>query len=69
MKLTKRLTTLFLTLALVLGTSIIALAAPNDDTIAALRAAKVPETYIIQAENYLKTTTLTAEEATAVVSQ
>jgi LPXTG-motif cell wall-anchored protein len=46
-----------------------AFATPNDDAITALKNAKVPETYIIQAQNYLKTTTLTAEESTAVVAQ
>ena len=63
MKLTKKLTTLFLTLALVIGTSVTAFAAPNDDIIAALKSAKVPATYIIQAENYLKTTTITEAQA------
>ena len=37
MKLTKKLTTLFLTLALVIGTSVTAFAAPNDDVIAACK--------------------------------
>jgi hypothetical protein len=69
MKLRRKLTTLLLTLALVVGTSVIAFATPNDDAITALKNAKVPETYIIQAENYLKTTTLTAAESTAVVAQ
>lgn len=69
MRLTKKLTTLFLTLALVIGTSVTAFAAPNDDVITALENAKVPATYIIQAENYLKTTTITAAEATAVISE
>ena len=69
MKFTRKITTLLLTLALVVGTSVTAFATPNDDAITALKNAKVPETYIIQAENYLKTTTLTAEESTAVVAQ
>lgn len=69
MNLLKKLTTLLLTTALVLGTSVIAFAAPNDDVITALNNAKVPATYVIQAENYLKTTTLTANEATSVVAQ
>jgi hypothetical protein len=69
MNLSKKFTTLFLTLALVVGTSITAFAAPNDDTIAALKNAKVPATYIIQAENYLKTNTLTADQSVAVVAQ
>jgi hypothetical protein len=69
MKLTKKLTTLFLTLSLTIGTSIVAFAAPNDDVISSLRNAKVPETYIIQAENYLKTTTLTEAQSTAVIAE
>lgn len=69
MKLTKKLTTLFLTLALAIGTSVVAFAAPNDDVIAALKNANVPATYIIQAENYLKTTTITEAEAASVVSE
>lgn len=69
MKLTKKLTTLFLTLALVIGTSVTAFAAPSDDVITALKNANVPATYIIQAENYLKTTTITEAEATAVIAE
>lgn len=69
MKLSKKLVSLFLTVAFVLGISITAFAAPNDDVIAALENAKVPATYIIQAENYLKTTTLTAAQSTAVIEQ
>jgi hypothetical protein len=69
MKFTKKLTVLFLTLALVVGTTITAFATPNNDILAALKAAKVPETYIIQAENYLKTRTLTAAESSSVVAQ
>jgi uncharacterized protein VirK/YbjX len=69
MNLSKKFTTLFLTLALVVGTSITAFATPNDDTITALKNAKVPATYIIQAENYLKTNTLTADQSVAIVAQ
>lgn len=69
MKLSKKFTTLFLTLALVVGTSITAFATPNDDTINALKNAKVPTTYIIQAENYLKTNTLTAEQSVAIIAR
>ena len=69
MKLTKKIASLFLTAALVVGTTVTAFAAPNDDVIQALKDAKIPQTYIIQAENYLKTTTLTAEQATAVRGQ
>jgi hypothetical protein len=69
MKLSKKITTLFLSAALVLGTSVTALADSNEDVIKALKDAKMPETYIIQAENYLKTRELTAEEASAVKAQ
>lgn len=69
MKLSKKLTTLVLAAGLVLGTSVTAFAAPNDEVISALKAAKVPETYVIQAENYLKTNTLTEAQATAVKTQ
>jgi hypothetical protein len=69
MKLTKKLSTLLLTATLVVSASITAFAAPNDDTITALKNAKLPTTYIIQAENYLKTRTLTADESTAVITQ
>lgn len=69
MKLRKKLVTLALSLSLVLGTSVTAFAAPNDDVIQALKDAKIPQSYITQAENYLKTTTLTAAQATAVQAQ
>lgn len=67
MKLSKKMASLFLTAAIVVGTSVATLAAtPNDDVISALKDAKVPATYLIQAENYLKTTTITADQAAAV---
>lgn len=70
MKLTKKLASLVLACSIVVGTSVTAMAAtPNEDVIAALKAAKVPATYLIQAENYLKTATLTADQATAVKAQ
>ena len=69
MKFTKKLSTLLLALSLTVGTSITAFATPNDDAIAALKNAKVPATYVIQAENYLKTTTLTADQSAAVIAQ
>lgn len=69
MKLSKVLTSLFLTMAIVIGISVTAFAAPNDDVITALKNAKVPATYVIQAENYLKITTLTADQAASVIAQ
>ncbi len=69
MKFTKKLSTLLLALSLTVGTSITAFATPNEDAIAALKNAKVPATYVIQAENYLKTTTLTADQSAAVIEQ
>jgi hypothetical protein len=70
MKLSRKLTSLVLSAALVVGTSVTAFAAtPNEDVLKALKDAKVPATYLIQAENYLKTNTVTAEEAAAVKTQ
>jgi hypothetical protein len=69
MKLSKKLAGLVLTASLVLGTSVTAFAAPNDDVIQALKDAKAPQTYIIQAENYLKTNTITAAQATSVKAE
>jgi len=69
MKLFKKLSTLILTVALVVGTSVTVFAAPNDDVISALTNANLPATYIIQAENYLKTNTLTAAQSSAVVAK
>lgn len=68
MKMHKFAAALILTTLLVLGTVATALAAPNDDVIQALKDAKIPETYIIQAENYLKTHELTEEEVNAVMA-
>lgn len=69
MKMHKIAPTVILIVLLVLSTATTALAAPNDDVIQALKNAKIPETYIIQAENYLKTHELTQEEANAVIAQ
>lgn len=69
MKIAKKFATLILSLCMVLGASSMALAAPNDDVISALKANHVPNDYIIQAENYLKNHTLTASQADAVIAQ
>lgn len=69
MNLGRKLSIMILAVSMLLGTSITVFATPNDDVIAALKAAKVPTTYITQAENYLKTRTLTASEASAVTTQ
>lgn len=70
MKLSKSLTSLVLSASLVIGSSVTAFAGtPNEDVIQALKDAKVPATYLIQAENYLKTTTLTADQAAAVKTE
>jgi hypothetical protein len=69
MKFSKRLTSLFLTATLIVGTSFTVLAAANDDVIKALKDAKVPATYIIQAENYLKTKEITTAQADSIKSQ
>ncbi|HEY8804442.1 MAG TPA: hypothetical protein VIM42_04905, partial [Clostridium sp.] len=69
MKFPKKLTTLILTLSLAIGTSLTVFAAPNDDVITALQNAKVPATYVIKAQNYLATTTLTSAQSTAVVAE
>jgi hypothetical protein len=60
---------IMLTAVLLLSMAAPAFAAGNDDVIKALKDAKVPETYIIQAENYLKTRQLTSDEANAVIAQ
>lgn len=69
MKLSKKLASMVVAASIVLGTSVTAFAAPNDDVISALKNAKVPATYLIQAENYLKNNTLTADQASAVTSK
>ncbi len=69
MKIAKKLSTLVLSLCMVFGASSMALAAPNDDVISALKANHVPNDYIIQAENYLKNHTLTDAQADAVIDQ
>lgn len=65
----KKIASLVLTAGIVLGTSIPAMAAPNDDVMKALKDANVPQTYIIKAENYLKTNSLTESQSKAVVAQ
>ena len=69
MRLSKKISSLLLAAALTLGTSATVFAAPNDEVINALKNSKVPATYLIQAENYLKTTTITADQAQAVKAQ
>lgn len=69
MKLKRLFSIVTLTLIFVLSTSVMVFAAPNDDVITALKNADVPESYIIQAENYLKNNTLTAAQADAVEVQ
>jgi hypothetical protein len=69
MKIAKKLSTLVLSLIMVLGASSMALAAPNDDVVSALKANHVPQDYIVQAENYLKNHTLTASQSEVVIAQ
>ncbi len=70
MKGLKITTVLLLTVILVCGTLVTAFASPNTDVINELKeVGKVPATYIIQAENYLKTRELTQVEADAVIAQ
>ncbi|SHK76999.1 hypothetical protein SAMN02745163_04430 [Clostridium cavendishii DSM 21758] len=64
-----KITSLILTLGLVAGLSQVAFAAPNDDVLTALRNSSIPSIYITKAENYLKTITLTADQASAVSTQ
>jgi ABC-type transport system substrate-binding protein len=61
--------TLMLTAVILFSMAATAFAASNDDVITALKDAKIPETYIIQAENYLKTRELTSDEVGAVITQ
>lgn len=65
----KQISSLILTLGLVAGISQAAFAAPNDDVLATLKNSNIPSTYITKAENYLKTITLTADQASAVTTQ
>jgi hypothetical protein len=69
MKKIKLTAALMLAAVLLLSMTATAFAAGNSDVIKALKDAKVPETYIIQAENYLKTHQLTSDEASAVITQ
>ena len=69
MKLLKNSVILLLTFILTFSMVATAFAAPNSDVIQALEDAKVPKTYIIQAENYLKTCELTQAEADAAIIQ
>ena len=69
MKLFKNSVILLLAFILTFGMVATALAAPNDDMIQALKDAKIPSTYIIQAENYLKTRELTQAEANTAITQ
>jgi len=69
MKIAKKLSTLILSLLMVFGASSMALAAPNDDVISALKANHVPQDYIIQTDNYLKNHTLTKSQSDAVIVQ
>jgi hypothetical protein len=55
--------------ASILVSSTTAFAATQADVVKALKDAKVPEVYIIKAENYLKTNTLTDAQSSAVIAQ
>lgn len=65
----KKTVTLLMVLLLIVGSSASVFAATEDDIIQALRDAKVPETYIIQAENYLKENDVTSEDASAIIAK
>lgn len=69
MKLSKKLLSGIVAASLVIGTSITAFAATNDDIISALKNAKVPQTYLIQAQNYLNSANVTSDQANTVVSK
>ncbi|HAE61470.1 MAG TPA: hypothetical protein DCG38_03950 [Eubacteriaceae bacterium] len=65
----KKTVTLLMVLLLIVGSSASVFAATEDDIIQALRDAKVPETYIIQAENYLKENDVASEDASAIIAK
>lgn len=69
MKLFNKVASFAIALSLVGFMKVSVSAAANDDVINALKAANVPQTYIIQAENYLKNNTITDAQASAVESQ
>lgn len=69
MKLFTKVASLVVALSVVLCMNMTVSASANDDVINALKAAKVPATYLTKAENYLKTTTITDAQATAVKSE
>lgn len=66
MSIRKRLFGLALATSIIAASSVTAFAATEADVIKALKDANVPETYIIKAENYLKTVDLTEAQATSV---
>ncbi|MCM1990516.1 LPXTG cell wall anchor domain-containing protein [Oceanirhabdus seepicola] len=69
MNLRKKITTVAVLLFLFIGNSVIAFAEPSEDVIKALKDAHLPESYIIQAENYLKNNELTESQATSIKTQ
>lgn len=68
MRILKRLAPLAVA-ATILTSSVTAFAATQADVIKALKSAGVPEVYVIKAENYFKTNTLTETQNSAVVGQ
>ena len=68
MRILKRLAPLAVA-ATVLASSTTVFAATQADVVKALKGAGVPEVYVIKAENYFKTNTLTEAQSSAVVAE
>lgn len=66
MKLSRKIAGFALSFALLASSASVVFAAPNDDVIKALKDAKLPKTYIVQAENYLKNNEVAPEAAASV---
>lgn len=69
MKLGKKIATLALSLAMVAVSASTVFASPKEDIVKALKDAKVPKTYVIQAENYMKTNDISTESAEIIKTQ
>ena len=69
MNLRKKITTLAVLCFLFIGNSVSVFAAPSEDVIKALKDVHLPDTYIVQAENYLKNNELTESQASNVKTQ
>ncbi|NTW70815.1 MAG: hypothetical protein HGA49_01050 [Eubacteriaceae bacterium] len=69
MKSLRKLTTALLALLLTFGIATPAFAASESDIISALKDAKMPQTYIIQTENYLNANEVTSAQADTIIAE